>query len=297
MSAKMIERSNKLLSDAELRRLRMGSYESRIEETVRAVRAALGDVPFEIVSTRDNGAVVFADEKFLRVTLTEDGPTLSDLDVEVFDTATRYAFVEREAGVVADLFLRGAMKSAVARLENLVPRAAISDTAVARIEAQIAVARPWKQMFEARREFILDFLGDEIVALEEGRLRLKLGKLYDGSIEEGKLDSYVDRVAEVLGIVVGRIEQAHDEVRAAMLAVRSPLSEASEPVVSTFRQFADDLLSDLSALHESSSHAIEVVDDIRARGTLCDTLVEGLHDREVASRFVVVVADRMVEAS
>jgi len=293
----MIERSNKLLPGTELRRLRMGSYESRIEETVRTVRALLGETPFEVVSTRDDGAIVFSDGKFLRLELTEEGPTLSDLDVEMFDTTTLYAFVEREAEVVADLFLHGSMKSAVSRLENLVPLAAIPDREVARAEALIAAQRPWKRLFEARREAIMAFLGDATVVLEEGRLRLKLGKLYDESIEEGKLDGFEDRVAEVLRIVVERIEEARDEVEAALLAAEAPLSEATEPVSVTFRQFAHDLLADLRVLCDSSSHAIEVVDDIRARGKLCDTLVEGLYDREVASRFVVVVADRMVEAS
>lgn len=297
MSAQMIERSNKLLPEAEVRRLRSGSYEARIEEMARTVRAALGETPFEIVSTRDDGAVLLAGEKFLRLRLTESGPSLSDLDVEAFDADTLYSFVEREAEIVADLFLSGSVKSAVSRLESLVPRAAIPDIQVARIESQVATPRPWKTLFAERRGFILNFLGDDVVALEEGRLLRKLGKLYDESAEQGKLDSYEDRVAEVLGAVIERIEQARDEVEGALLTVEVPLSEAEEPVSVMFRWFARDLLSDLRALYESGSHAIGVVDDARARGKLCDTLVEGLYDREVASRFVVVVADRMVEAS
>lgn len=297
MSAKMIESPSKLLPDAELRRLRVGSYEARIEEAAQAVRAGLGDEPFEIVATQDGRAVVYSGGKFFRMELTEDGPTLSDLDVEVFDTTSLHAFVEREAGAVVDLFLRGAVKSAVSRLENLVPIAPISGGDAEKIEAMIAAPRPWRRLFEARREFIVGFLGDDVEALEEGQLHQNFRKLYDGSIEEGKLDSYEDRVVKGTGIVLGRLEQARYEVEAALTSVADALSKSTEPVTALFSLFADDLHTDLSDLHESSSRVTEEVDDIRTRGKLCDALVGGLYDREVASRFVVVVADRMVEAS
>jgi len=297
VSAKMIESPNKLLPDAELRRLRVGSYESRIEEVARVVRASLGEEPFEIVSTQYDGAVVYSGGKFHRMVLTEDGVMLGDLDVEVFNTASLYSFVEREAGAVADLFLRGSVKSAVARLENLVPVAQISGGPLAKIESMIESPRPWKRLFEARKEFIVGFLGDDVGALEEGRLRPNFGKLYDGSIEEGKLDNFEDRVAEGLGIVLERLGQIRDEVGTALASATDAISESTEPIAALFAQFSDDLYADLHALHESGSSAIEAVDDILARGKLCDTLVGGLYDREVASRFVVVVANRMVEAS
>jgi len=297
VSAKMIESQNKLLPGAELRRLRMGSYEARIEEMSRVVHASLGDEPFEIVATQDSGAVVYADGRFLRLELTEDGPSLTDLDVETFDAASLYAFMEREAGVVADLFLRGSVKSAVARLENLVPAVPLPSGATAKIEALIAAPRPWRRLFEARRDYIVGFIGEDAEALEEGRLRPNFGKLYDGSIEEGKLDNYEDRVSEGLGIVLDRLGQIRDEVGSALASATDALSESTEPIAALFSRFADDLYADLFALHESASHATEAVDDIGTRGKLCDTLAEGLYDREVASRFVVVVADKMVEAS
>jgi len=293
----MIESPNKLLPDAELRRLRSGSYEVKIEEVARAVRAGLGDVPFEVVATQEYGAVVYSGGKYVRVELTEDGPTLSDLDVEVFDMTSMHGFVGREAGVVVDLFLRGEMKSAVSRLENLVPKTRVSGGKVAKIEGMIAAPRPWRRLFEAREDHILGFIEGDVEALEEGRLRQKFGKLYDGAIEEGKLSAYEDRVTEGLRIVIDRLGQIRDEVGTALAVATTTLSESTGPIADMFARFADDLFADLCAIHESGSHAIEAVDDIRSRGRLCDTLVGGLHDREVAGRFVVVVANRMVEAS
>lgn len=297
MSPRMIESPDKLLPDAELRRLQSGSYEAKIEEVTRAVHAGLGDVPFEVVATQESGAVVYSGGKYVRVELTENGPVLVDLDVEVFDAASMHGFVEREAGLVVDLFLRGEVKSAVVRLENLVPKIRISGGKVAKIEGMIAAPRPWKRLFESREDHILGFIADDVEALEEGQLRQKFGRLYDGAIEEGKLDAYEDRVTEGLRIVLDRLGQVRDEVGTALAEATDALSESTGPVAEMFGRFADDLFDDLYTIHESGSHAIEAVDDIRSRGRLCDTLVGGLHDREVAGRFVVVVANRMVEAS
>jgi hypothetical protein len=293
----MIASPNKLLPAAELRRLRTGSHESWIEEVRGVVRALLGGDQFEVVSTRADGAVIYTDGKFLRLELQESGPVLSDLDVELFDSASSYGFAQREAEAVADLFLRGAVRKAVTRLENLVPVVPSSVDDVAKVESQVNAPRLWKRQFRSREDHIIRFLGDRADGLEEARLRQNFGKLYDGSIEEGKLVEHEDHVAEVLGIVLNRLGQIRDEVGTALATVTDTLAESAGTVADTFARFADDLYGDLFALHEATSHAIETVDDTRSRGRLCDTLVAGLHDREVASRFVVVVAERMVEAS
>lgn len=297
MSPKMIENTDKLLPDAELRRLRVGSYEERIGEIAAVSRVLLGETPFQVIATRERDAILYTDGKFLRLELREEGPALSDLDVEVFDQVSRLGFAEREAATVADLFLRGELKSAVSRLENLVPAIRSTGGPVARIESLVAAPRPWKRQFVIRRDHIVGFLGEAMESLEEGQLRQNFGKLYDGSIEDGKLDSYEDRITEGLGIVLDQLGQLRDEVGNALVAATEALAESTETVADEFARFADDLFGDLQTLHEISSRTIEAVDDTRLRGRLCDTLVEGLHDRKVASRFVVVVADRMVEAS
>ena len=296
MSPKMIESPNKLLPAAELRRLRTGSHEAWIAEIANVARTLLGGEQFEVVATRKDGAVIYTDGKFLRLELRESGPVLSDLDVELFD-AESHTFARREAEAVADLFLRGAVKRAVTRLENLVPIVSASSDTVAKIESQVAAPRLWKRQFDARKDHIVRFLGEGAESLEEARLRQNFGKLYDGSIEEGKLVEHEDQVTEVLGIVLNRLGQIRDEVGTALATATDALAESAGTVADTFTQFADDLYGDLFALQEATSNAIETVDDTRSRGKLCDTLVEGLHDREVASCFVVVVAGRMVEAS
>jgi len=297
VSPKMIESPNKLLPAAELRRLRIGSYEERIGEANAVARVLLGETPFQVVATREKDAVIYTDGKFLRMELREEGPTLSELDVEVFDGSSRPAYADREAVAVADLFLRGAVKLAVGRLENLVPLVRHGVGPVEKIEGRITAPRLWKRQFDARRDHIVRFLGEGAESLEEAQLRQNFGKLYDGSIEEGKLVEHEDQVTEVLGIVLKRLGQIRDEVGTALATATDALAESAGTVADTFTRFADDLYGDLFALQEATSNAIETVDDTRSRGKLCDTLVAGLHDREVASRFVVVVAERMVEAS
>lgn len=297
MSAKMIDRSDKLLPTSELRRLRVGSYEDRIEATRRRLRDLLGEEPFTVLATRQDEAIVHARDGFYRVALTEG--EVSNLDVEVFSPDATLALVEREAEGIADLFIRGSVESARTRLENLVLAAPseAADDPVSRLRARMLAPASWRRLFEARRGEMLDFLGDEAETLEEARLHPKLGKLYDGSIDEGNLDNYEDRVAEDLGDVLERLGQLRDDVDGALETIGAAYTETPDAVVNVVGCFAGDLLDDLRGLQESGSRVAESVDDIRTRGKLCDTLVEGLHDREVASRFVVAVANRMIEAS
>lgn len=292
----MIENLNKLLSASELRRLRTGSYESWIEEVRGVVRALVSGDQFEVVATRKDGAVIYTDGKFLRLELCESGPVLSDLDVELFEERSP-TLAQREAVAVADLFLRGAMRKAVTRLEGAVSVVRATTDAVALIESQIVSPRLWKRQFDARKGHIIRFLGDRAAGLEEAQLRWNFGKLYDGSVEEGKLVEHQGRVAEALADVMGRLGQIRDEVGSSLVMVSDALAESAGTIADTFACFADDLYGDLSTLHEATSHVIETVDDTRSHGRLCDMLVAGLHDREVAGCFVVVVAERMVEAS
>lgn len=298
MSAKMIVKSNKLISIAELRRLTLGSFEAKIEEVRQSICRNLNKESFEILATKDNEAVICTGGKFYRASLTEGEPFLTELDVEAFSHSNVRSLIEREARLIADLYIRGSVKEAVAKLEKLVPMVPLfkGDKIVGTVEALLTAPRPWRRLFELRCDRIKDFLGEEVVVVENARLHPKFGKLYDGSIAEDELDSYDERVTEDLEVVIGRIAKVRDNIRAAFVAAGAYLFESAEQVISEYRLFADDLWRDLCSLHELSSHAMTVVDDTRDRGKLCDMLVNGLYDREVAGHFVVVAA-KLVEAN
>lgn len=300
MSANMIARSEKLLPGSELRRLRSGSYEEKIEEAAVIVRLLLGETPFQVVATREDGAIVYSDGRFLRMVLSESGPVLRDFDAEVFTPGNVRSFVEREATRVVDLFLGGSVKRAVGLLEMLVPLAAFPNDDVSRVSAVVFSPRLWRRVLEARREFVVRFLAESSLAGEGGQLHPKFGKLYDESIAlptQHECDCDEDQVIEDLRIVLNRLGSLRDEVSESLESVAGLLSNPDDEVTAMFAQFAGDLLSDLRSLHETASKAAEMMDDVRSRGKLCDTIVEGLRDREVASRFAVVVANRMIEAN
>lgn len=302
VSAQMIVGSSKLVTPAELRRLRCGSYEALIEEIEKKVRAFLGDTPFEVIATRESEVLVCTEDGFRLISMSADPEErIQSVDVEVFDASNRRAFVEREAGAIARLFTQGALKEAVTRLETLVPLIPASrgfPRAVLHIEALDRSPRIWRRIFDARRAFIEAFLSEDLISLTERRLRPRFEWLYDGSIAESKLTDYAGDVTEVLGEVLGRLGQVKVQAHQAYqsIAAASRMSEEDE-LLGICQAFAEDLVCDLSRLCEAGSRALVSVTEIQARGRLCDVLIEALNDREVASRFVVVVATKMGEAN
>ena len=289
--------NRKLVPASELRRLRIGSYEEKIGEANAVARVLFGEAVFEIVATRESDAIVYSDGRFLRMEFHEEGPRLSDLDVEVLDPSNVWEFVGREASLIAGLFLEGSRDMATTRLQNLVPSVPARRDALAQVEYVAASPREWRRTFKARSKAFGRFVGDDLSGLEESRLHAKFKKLYDESINEGKLADYSDRVAEDLKTVTQRLAKMHEDTAAALASMRDQLSNPVEgaEILGAFTRFAEDLVDDLRLLDETHSHALEVVDGVGARGRLHDIVVEGLHEREVASRFVVVVAEKMAD--
>lgn len=292
----MIE-DRKLIPAPELRRLRIGSFEEKIGEAKAVAQALLGPVPFEIIATRENDAVVYTDGRFLRLELREEGPRFSPLDVDVVDPSSIHAFVEDEAQLIAKLFLEGSLQMALEHLQNLVPSVPSKRDALAQVEFAVSAPRHWRRVFAARSKQFGRFCGDDLSSLEEGRLRPKFDRLYDEPINEDKLGDYADRVTEDLETVTQRLEQMQEATAAALTSLGESLLDPAEgdEVLESFGHFAEDLADDLRLLGGTYSHALEAVDGVSARGRLHDIIVEGLHEREVASRFVVVVATRLAD--
>jgi len=266
----------KLLPASELRRLRTGSYEDRIESAAAALRGHFGDRAFEIISTRDNGTVVFSEGAFQLIRLEASEAVVTDLRVEVFDHTNASTFIEREASTIVSLFMEGATDIAISRLRALVP--AVPQTP--QVDALLAISRPWLRLFEERRDSIIDFIGGEMASIESDLLRRKL---YDEPIN----------VAESLESLIDRLGKIRSDVESVLILE----AESSEPIFDLFGRFATDLFDDLQILHEVSSNVMTTAKDAHDRSKLYDSLIEGLRDREIASCFVVTAANRMVEAS
>jgi hypothetical protein len=307
VSTGMFGSAKKLVPASELRRLLHGSHEQRIEETQTALADRFKDKDFRLIATRENEAVVLMDESFHRVELKNgDGAIragdVTALEVEVLDEANVGDYLEREAKSIVDLFFRGAPDKAAERMEGLVQFVGLrrSTDPMKPLENIIAVEgapRQWKAILDERGDDIRRFLGDEVQRLEEDQLRPGFGELYDSPIAEEKLERVSGRVSEELSAVLQRITAVRDETEIAFKGVKDQLEDApAEGILAVFGSFATDLIDDLQALHVVGSRAADAVSDVPARARLYDLLAEGLHDREVSSRFVVVVADRLAES-
>ena len=117
----MILKSGKFVSDSEVRRLRVGSYEEKINEIEKAVQQQLGETDYEIIATREGEAVLYSEGAFVLAGVQDDGVVLTPLDVEMFDQARIQLFIEQEASAIADLFIKGAPEKAMVRAGNLIP--------------------------------------------------------------------------------------------------------------------------------------------------------------------------------
>lgn len=306
MSANMIDTPKKLLPVSELRRLRTGSYEERIEGVWQALESFYGPGAVDLIATRDDCAVVCTAEGYHRVSV-EGGScrVIQELDVRDYESASTYTAVEEAAGQVADKVVRGDIRGAVALLEGIMGSAAALppgipgvDFEVIRLEGYLKRPTLWRRLFESRRDSFEEFLDAQLQELQERRLISDLSKLYDGSIEVANLDDYEDQVEAQLVAVGERLEGLQTRVVEALKTAELELREerAEGSAVETFLAFMRDLRDDLREVRRRGEDALVTVDGIRSRGKLCDVLVEELYDREVAGRFVVVAAERLSEA-
>jgi len=277
----MINEDNSLLfiAASELRRLRCGSYESKIEDGAAIARKHFGDRPFEVVATRENGVVVLSEGRCQLVSVEGGETKTEDLDV-----ATKVSFsIEHEARNIVDLFLEGASRAAMSRLEDLVPN---TPSSMSTMKFIVEAKRPWRSLFEARRDEMEHFASKEATS---DQLHQKFARLYDEPTDgnaQKDLEGVVDRVAVL-----------KESVETSLGAVSNFLLTEKEPTLDQFKFFSEDLLDDLRMLHKESSNAMTAEDDFYDQGVLAGIISSGLPERESASRFVVAVASKMIEAN
>jgi len=297
----------KLVPASELRRISTGSYEEKIE-AVRGVvvdhlREVLGTSEVKVVATHSDHVVAHAGGCFHRVDLktSDKGATrvvdVGALQVETYEEPTKFA--TKEAERVVDLFFHGAVDQAQEKLVGIIPLVITDqkrdeDQRVEGVEELIGADRPWRTLFEERSAQLKEFILDELEVLEAHRPQPKYRALYEGSIDESKLGSYADLVEEDLEIMLDRIEAVRETTLTAFKRARPALRESGDDeVFPMYEQFAVDLIDDLGTVHEAGSRAAFEIEDVGCRGKLRDRLAESIHNYEVASRFVVAVAQRL----
>ena len=289
MSSKTM--TNTFVPPGELRRLRTGSYEDHTEAMVHDVRDHFKDAPFEIISTQKTSAVIVSEGKFYNVDTAEG--TVNVLDVETFNPSNVHIYATRKADKIAGLFIEGKLKTALTHLEDLVMTESLRElTPLSLLEGWLEAPRPWRRLYDTRRESIEAFLGDEIKLVESAQLRLLFEGMYDELIEG---DS--KRVVRSLEAVMRVLKRMKVETKEATSVIIDQTGKESEGIVEMLARFAFDLFEDLCALCDMGTPLIETTESVADRAKLHDMLVRGIRDRGVASRFVALTASKMVEAS
>lgn len=297
----------KLVPESELRRINAGSFEERVESlqapAIEYLREAFGTNDVILVATHSDHVVAHACGSFHKVALAESDSGkvyvtgVQPLHVETYEEASKFAAVEAEQ--VVDLFFQGAVDKAQERLAGLIPlvrtdQARDDAQRHAVVESTLNRERPWKSLFKERASHLKRFILDELSDLEEHRLQSKYRALYEGSIDESKLDGYAGLVEEDLETVLDRIEAVYETTSKAFDQARPALEDTDgDDAFPMYENFATDLINDLRAVHEAASQASFEIENVACRGKLRDTLAESVHNYEVASRFVVAVANRL----
>jgi len=295
-----MERSGKFLPLSEFRRLTAGSLESRLEGMATLLREGLpkffGSAPIQVISTYEDGAVVFAQDMFHRVKIAaaDDGVQsvvgVSPVAVTTYNEHERDRFAQHEAQEAVSAFMRGDLNlEQVAQLASLVESdpATNATKQLQVVETALSVSRQWKKTLTEQRE--------QFEKLRSAKSALQ-PKKYIGLSEgagSGELSGMEAIVKKDVSIALARLESLTTSVEKCVDRFESAKNAPENIAQAT--AFAVDLLDDLRAIKEHSVRAAESVCLVECLGKLRDVVVDALPDYQLAASFVEKVASRLPE--
>ena len=298
--------SVKLLTPSERRRLTISSHEEHIARVASAVRAQFEGVQHSIVSTFDDGAIVMSEGHTYRVQVVsvEDGTVLAEDMTEIETQVVTEGTVVRDALGVVDMFLRGDAVSARARLgefASTVPKLDGPDegSVCDLFEGAVRIERPWRTTLVENKVEIQAILQNNRTPLDGDRLHTKFSELYHEAVEGTHRESLVTLLDGTLEVVMVKWGQVQEAVESSLCRIQTALlgKPDAADVLEGLDDFASHLLDDVRDVRSYAERVLGNSTDPGLRGRLCDLLAEGLYDRQVAGRFIVVVADRLAETA
>lgn len=316
MSAEMLGDPNKVVPASELRRLTQGSYQQRIAEVAAWGREHWKNARQSLIAVDDASATFCVEgddggDMFIRVQLEKsDNGNLTRTDQQVLEVDVRDKddlndYVEAEAVGIVNLWIAGQPEKAKSKLKELVPQVQWTpirapEDIISNVESVLSADQPWKAAFVEREAQIKALVGSD---LTEDRLRPKFRKLYDGTVEDEKLEGFRPLVSEDVQTVIARYAQLQEDTETAFEDSYTALLEAQteesddSAVLDLYEGFARDLLLDFDRVSKQTQIALRSTEkDVRCQGRLRDVLAEGIAPYEGASRFVVKVADLLTQA-
>jgi hypothetical protein len=313
----MPDLETKLIPASEIKRLSEGSYEqliSRLEEAVaKDSKRIFGSVQeTELISTFPGHAIVLGengDFRQIRFESAQDGnlaiTAIQEVAVPHFTKNNLNEFVEREASLVVDSFMRGGLTEAWSRLRGIIPyvegdRKYSEEKLLSVMMESVRASRPWKTLFEEKQSEIKRVLWEDLAELDQNRLRAKFIKIYDGDLIEDNREGYKGLVESDLNYLSKRarallcmIESAEQTVRPVLKSLKE---SGKDDILTTFGAFTEDLIDDLGRICDIVDSRCSNLHTISNLGKLYDTLAEELYIYEVAGLFIDKTARRLTEA-
>jgi hypothetical protein len=303
--------ANRYVSSAELQRITAGSFEEltrKIESVVLAESARFfgAATPVRVIGTYSTHVVVLAEDgRSLRVRYeTKDG-LIKILGHEAVkaESATaeqKYDLLKSEAIQAARSLVKGDLAEAKTRLKDIVQ---LVDSRSIHKDAQLVDAmvafrrsdRPWKEAFNEKADTIRRLVLDEVSGINKDRIQPKFSSLNDGGVKASEIEKYRDLVIESIKKLDEHCGCLYKQVTDAVIAARA--KGIHDPTVKAYLTFADDLADDLRSTQKTASEALKRVTRTESLGKLHDALATDFGDRETASRYVIKMSKRLVDAS
>ena len=300
----------------EILKLTKGSFEhiaARLETAVKTEKArlfenaevqVLGTYPQHVVVLSDTGKVFSA--KYEESAAGEMRLISAvTLDANIYPRTSMSKFLNKEARAVTDLYLKGQVSEAQARMKRLMPlvdsTTVIDDPSrVQTFASELMRTRLWRKLVSEQTDEVQRVLGAEFEAISSNKLRAKFSKLYDGSVSGADLEKYRGLVNEDLGLLMKRIEATRERTVSSVSKLREAVEkvpETEQETVSTFESFVNDFVEAVTALPGFVSEAISNIESVASLGKLYDTIADDFLRFELAGGFAVEMTNRLAAAS
>lgn len=300
--------SDKFLPASELRRVRAGSYEQRVERLAEALgahyqKAYQTQAEVSVLATHPDKVVFVAESQVFIASYQESAKgdirftRLESAEVETVAPDRVKDYVRKGCAEIVEQFFQGDLKGCLARARELLPYAEKPDTqhVLEQVEVAAKAASVWKTALQNHERRAQALLGPK-ASLDDALFSPKFTVLYEN--EDGDAANYSALVEEDLAVAANRLTEMYEEALVAVGKVEAKIRsgrelDEAEDVILMFGEFAQGFVKDLGILHDRTMRAVVEVSGVSSRGKLRDVLAEHSRPFELASRLVHEISMRV----
>lgn len=297
---------------AELAPLLKGSHQetaSRLDAEIQSDLARFGGKSASVVATFDTHALVMSESGDVyrvgyetsnsgKIYLT----TQESLPITVVTDKNLRQYVRTEAKAAADLFLKGLVTQANARIAALFPLmdaslAATDDEIISSFVESRQAHHDWKELIEAREEQIQAYLSEEALPKP---LQPKFTKLYDGATTEDELPNFKGLVHADMNGLIARLTTVESQAQTALAQLEqvrgaAEMEEGTE-ALQQLQQYVSDLLNDVTQVKTFAEESVREFRRVDLVAKVFDSMASEVASFEVAGAFASKMASRLAEA-